>query len=276
MNVLITGISSGIGLATAKFLANRGFQVFGTMRAPDKYEELILELKKDYSNSIQIVKMDVTSDESVTLGINSVLDKIGFIDILICNAGILVYGSIEEVPMEVIKQQYDTNVFGALRTVKAVLPTMRERKTGKIILVSSLAGLLSIPFSVNYSASKYAINAITEGLKQELKPFGIKVSAVRPGDINTNIQKNTISFVPVRSPYNPINKICWQVMNDEVNNGPTPDLVAKKIYDIIKSSNPKTFYTAAGGVQSFIPYVNKIISSGLKEKLVRKFYRLDK
>jgi short-subunit dehydrogenase len=276
MNTLITGISSGIGLATARFLAGRGVQVFGTMRSLDKHQELIRELKATYGERISFIPMDITSDQSVENGVDAVLSKVNHIDCLVCNAGIAVHGSIEEVPMEAVKHQYDVNLFGTLRTIKAVLPKMRERRAGRIVLVSSVASVVAIPFAVNYSGSKYATDAIAEGLRQEMKPFGIKVSAVRPGDFRTNIRDNTIRFIPDDSPYRAWSQGAFRVMDDTITNGPSPDLVAKKIYRILNTANPKTYYTAAGGIQTLLPFLIRLANSYIKEAVVRIIYRLDR
>jgi short-subunit dehydrogenase len=276
MNALITGISSGIGLATARFLAGRGVRVFGTMRSLDKSRGLIRELQADYGERMEIIPMDITSDDSVRNGVNAVLNRVNHIDSLVCNAGISVQGSIEEVPVEVVKQLYDVNVFGTLRTIKAVLPQMRERRSGRIVLVSSLAAIAVVPFEVDYCATKYATDAITEGLRQETKPFGIKVSAVRPGDICTSIRENTIRVIPDDSPYRPWSQGACRVIDDTVTNGPSPDLVARKIYQVLNTANPKTYYTVAAGMQTFVPFLLRLANYYLKEMVIRIIFHVDK
>jgi len=274
-SVLITGASSGIGLATAKYLAGKGYRVFGTTRSLEKRAALISGIKAEFEDRIQFVEMDVTQEASVRKCIGTVLDEVDSIDNLICNAGFGIYGSVEEMPMELVFKQFDTNVFGYLRTIQAVLPSMRARRSGRIILVSSIAGIVAIPYQVHYSAGKYAIEAFTEGLRQELRGFGIKVAAVRPGDIKTDFNDVTLKNIPPDSPYRKWSQAGWNVIDKNLRNAPPPVLVAKKIYHVLKTRNPKTFYTAADFFTGLTPLLTPFMSSGLKEKVIRLFYGVD-
>jgi NAD(P)-dependent dehydrogenase (short-subunit alcohol dehydrogenase family) len=175
-SILITGASSGIGEITARHLAAQGWRVFGTSRHPRTPEN---------SDGIRFVVMDVRDEDSVQRGVREVLESSGGLDAVVCNAGMGIYGAVEDVSIEAAKSQFETNFFGILRVLRATLPGMRERGAGRIILVGSLAGRAPIPFQAHYSASKAAVDALNGALRNELNPFGIHVSLIEPGDINT-------------------------------------------------------------------------------------------
>jgi short-subunit dehydrogenase len=211
----------------------------------------------------------------VKKGVEMVLAKAGGLDVLICNAGMGIYGSIEEMPLENVRKQFEINFFGYLRTLQAVLPHFREKRSGRIVLVGSLAGILAIPFQTHYSATKYAIEGLTEGLRQELHGFGIKVSAVRPGDIRTNFNDATQKFLPEDSPYSKWSRPCWDIIDKNLKVAPEPKLVAKKIFKIIKTKNPQATYTAADFFSGLMPVLMPFMSSKVKEKILRIFYGVD-
>src|SRR5262245_48207794 len=162
--VLITGASSGIGQSIARLLAQKGLTVFGASRNPHAAEHV---------PAVEVLSLDVRSDESVKACVDTVLVRAGRLDILVNNAGYMLSGAVEEVTIEEAKAQFDTNFFGTMRAVKAVLSTMRQQRSGTIVNISSLAGLVSgPPFCGMYSASKFALEAYTEHLWREVKPFG--------------------------------------------------------------------------------------------------------
>jgi NAD(P)-dependent dehydrogenase (short-subunit alcohol dehydrogenase family) len=164
-SVLITGGSAGIGLAAAEYLAARGYRIFATTRSLAARREVIAAAEKKYGESLCFLEMDTTNDASVERGVSEVIQKCGRIDHLVCNAGIVIIGSIEETPISLVRAQLDVNLMGYIRTVQAVLPLMRRQGRGRIVLVSSLAAILAIPFQSPYSMSKYAVEALAEGLK---------------------------------------------------------------------------------------------------------------
>src|SRR5437660_2901591 len=169
--ILVTGASSGIGQSTARLLAERGFTVFGTARKPDSAKR----------EPFTMLALDVRSDESVRACVAQVITKSGRLDVLVNNAGYAMMGAAEETSVEEAKAQFETNFFGIVRMVNAVLPGMRAAGAGKIINISSLAGNTAIPFSAFYSASKFALEGYSESLWYEVRPFGITVSLVEPG-----------------------------------------------------------------------------------------------
>src|SRR6266480_359248 len=167
---LVTGASSGFGQATAALLTAQGFLVFGTSRAPAHNE----------ASSFELLPLDVDSEASVQTCLQTILERTGRIDLLVNNAGFAQAGAIEENSLEDARAQFETNVFGVLRMLKAVLPVMRQQGSGQIITVSSLLGVVAMPYLSLYSSSKFALEGMIEGLYHELRPFHIKVSLVEP------------------------------------------------------------------------------------------------
>lgn len=172
--VLVTGASTGIGRETARRLVAAGYRVFGTSRkgGPD-------------FDGVEHVALDVCDDASVEAAVAGVVARAGRIDVLVNNAGYLEAGAVEEVPLDRARAQLETNLFGVARMIRAVLPAMRARRSGRIVTVSSLAGLVPVPFWGWYNASKFAVEGLCETLRQEVSPFGVHVSLVEPGAIKT-------------------------------------------------------------------------------------------
>src|SRR5438445_12277089 len=179
--VLVTGASSGFGKAIAGLLAKRELEVFGTSRHPSANGSM---------PGVSMGPLDVRMDESVRAGVDTILDRTGHLDILVNNAGYVQGGAIEEVTLEQAKAQFETNFFGAVRMVKAVLPTMRKQASGPIINISSVAGLIAAPFLGCYNASKLALEGYTESLRHKLKPFHTCRPPVEPGRSKTNIARH--------------------------------------------------------------------------------------
>lgn len=197
--VLITGSSRGIGLEIALAFGRAGYHVFATMRTPTKATELSEKIKAE-SLPITMHKMNVNSDISVKACMDEILLENGPIDVLVNNAGLGLNGSIEEMPISEFKDVFETNVFGAVRCMQAVLPSMRERQSGCIINVTSISGRLTSSPLGCYSASKFALEAVSEALAQEVKPFNIRVGIIEPGIIDTDmaheIEEESVSIYP--------------------------------------------------------------------------------
>lgn len=185
-SVIITGANRGIGLQTALAFARAGYKVFATMRNPETATAL-MQIIKEESLSITIAAMDVDSDESVKKCMDAILLENGTIEVLVNNAGIERHGSIEELQMADFKSVMETNYFGVLRCTKALLPSMRKNRNGCIINVASISGKIATSPLGAYAASKYALEAVSEALAQEVKPFNIRVAIVEPGIINTQM-----------------------------------------------------------------------------------------
>lgn len=184
--VLITGATDGLGRATAIHLAERGYRVFAAGRNPEKRASLAA-LAKERSLPLEVLEMDVTSDASVDAAVSEAERRAGQIDVLVNNAGFAVIGPVEEVTLDDLRAQFETNFFGAVRVARRVLPAMRARRRGRIVNVSSIAGKFAWPLFGPYSASKFALEGISDALRLELHSFGIHVVLIEPGFIPTNM-----------------------------------------------------------------------------------------
>jgi len=264
--VLITGASSGIGQSIARLLAQKGFTVFGTSRNPQTVEPVA---------AVEVLPLDVRSDESVNVCVNTVLGRAGRLDILISNAGYMLGGAVEEATIEEAKALFETNFFGAMRIVKAVLPILRQQRSGMIIISSSLAGLVpGPPFFGIYSASKFALEAYTEHLWREVKPFGIRVSLVEPGSIKTKLTSNRQEAVERLGDYDPWRQRALDAMQRLEEKAPEPTLVAAAVLSIIESKSPRLRYKV-GKDATWIPRLRQVLPASLFDKQLRKIFDLD-
>lgn len=270
MNVFITGASSGIGAAAAILLHQKGYRVWGTIRDIQRVAALPDELK----NAVHFITMDVSDEASVSQGIETVLSEAGSIDVLINNAGFATFGSIEETPMALAHSIMETNYFGMLRVLQKVIPLMREQKRGTIINISSLAAHFVIPFQAHYSISKFAIRALTEGLRQELRPFNIRVFAIEPGDIKTRFNDVT-QFAPrTNSPYEPQLSATWKTIDANLQIAPPPEVVAKTILKAIeKGKRTRQRFTTGDFVSRQFPWISRFLPDHIREWGIRLFYR---
>jgi NAD(P)-dependent dehydrogenase (short-subunit alcohol dehydrogenase family) len=231
--VLITGSSRGIGLETALAFGRAGYQVFATLRNPDGAVELKQKIQEEVL-PISIHMMDVNSDESVKSCINEIIQKFGPIDVLVNNAGIGLNGSIEEMSISDFKATMETNFFGAVRCIQKVIPSMRERKSGCIINVTSISGRLTSSPLGCYSASKFALEAVSEALSQEVKPFNIRVGIIEPGIIDTDMAHEIEEEHP--SIY-PNSKRMADLFFASLKNPTSPTLVADQIVEFASSDS---------------------------------------
>src|ERR671911_228341 len=186
---VVTGSSTGIGFETSLLLARNGFYTYATMRDRLKADKIEKIANKE-NLPLEVLSMDVDNDDSVRNAIHKIIDEKKKIDIFVNNAGYGLFGALEDISIEEIKKQFETNLFGAIRTIKEILPTMRKQKKGIIINVSSIAGVVGIPAECIYVSTKFALEGLTESISYELQPYGIKVVLVEPGVINTNFVPN--------------------------------------------------------------------------------------
>jgi short-subunit dehydrogenase len=238
--VLITGASAGIGKETARFLAKDGYNVYGAARRTDRMEEL-------KALGISTLEMDVTNEESVIKGVQKIVSAEGRIDILINNAGFGSYGAVEDVPLHDAKYQLDVNVFGVARLIQAVLPVMRENKWGKIVNISSIGGKMATPFGGWYHASKFALEGLSDSLRNEVKPFGIDVILIEPGGIKSEwagIASDNMKKVSGNTAYKDMVDKMSRSFNATVSKNSEPILIAKLIYKAITVKKPKARYSA--------------------------------
>jgi NAD(P)-dependent dehydrogenase (short-subunit alcohol dehydrogenase family) len=264
--VLITGASSGVGQASAHLLAQHGYRVFGTSRnvnAPDD------------GSGITMIPLDVRSDDSARACVNSVAAQAGRIDILVNNAGFEMAGALEEHSMDEAKAQFETNFFGVVRMVKAVLPLMRADRRGQIINVSSLSGLAPIPFMGFYSASKFALDGFTETLRLELRPFNIHVSQIEPGFLKTTMMSHRQTTMERIPDYDPWRQRASDATRDQEEKSPGPELVAEAILEIVSSRKPRLRYLA-GSQAKKVTYLRRFLPEAAFEQGVRSTFRLDK
>jgi len=229
MRTLITGCSTGIGRATAVELTKRGHEVVATARRPETIEDL---------DVAQTLALDVTDDASVAAALGSA----GEVDVLVNNAGFGLHGPVEAVPLDEVKRLFETNVHGAVRMIQAVLPQMRERGRGVVVNVSSIAGRVTAPLGAFYSASKYALEAISEGLHYEVGHFGIRVRIVEPGGFETRFGDNRRVLGVDGPPYDELDEQWAQAsakLQDPNAEPPGPEVVAQTIADAVESDEAK-------------------------------------
>jgi NAD(P)-dependent dehydrogenase (short-subunit alcohol dehydrogenase family) len=250
---VVTGSSSGIGYETSLTLARNGFLTYATMRNLDKSENIKSVATKE-NLPIRINQLDVTNDVSVKNAVQAILSETGKIDVLVNNAGYGLNGAFEDLAMDEIKAQYETNVFGLIRITQAVLPTMRKKKSGIIVNISSGAGRFGFPGGSAYVSTKFAVEGLSESISYELEPFGIKVVIVEPGVIRTN-------FVTVvakksqdpNSPYSQImQKMATVIENMMKNSSSSPDLVANVVLNAVTNENPNLRYLAGKDVETWL------------------------
>lgn len=263
--VLITGASSGIGKAIGHYLSSKGFVVYGTSRNP----------KKAVDSGMHMLPLDVLDTISIQQAVKSIIDKEGRLDVLVNNAGMGITGPVEDTPTSEMQRVFNTNFFGALEVVKAVLPQMRNQKSGLVINVTSIAGYMGLPFRGIYSASKSAFAMTSEALSMEVKAFGIDVVTVAPGDFATNIAAGRY-HTPVfeNSVYNEKYKENLELMDTHVDSGMDPIVLAKKVFQIINSKNRKIHYKVGGFMEKFSIVLKRILPDRAYEKLLMNHYKL--
>jgi NAD(P)-dependent dehydrogenase (short-subunit alcohol dehydrogenase family) len=230
--VLITGTSKGIGLTTALTLARAGHTAYATMRNPSQAPQLAEQAAHE-NLPVKISAMDVDSDDSVRPGIEAIYKAAGAIDVLVNNAGVERNGSIEELPLSEFRAVMETNYFGALRCIKAVIPQMRQQGSGLIVNVTSVAGRVSTSPLGPYAASKFALEAVSEALAQEVKQFGIRVAIVEPGVIDTSMARGLGE--PEHNPLYPQQRRFAHFFAAVLKSPRPSNLVAEKILDIVES-----------------------------------------
>lgn len=264
--VLITGGSSGLGKSTGEYLVKKGCTVYGTSRDPDRFKNF---------DAFTLIKLDVADKTSMERAVQTIIEKEGKIDVLINNAGVGITGPVEETPEEEILKAFDINFHGPLNLIKIVLPHMRNQNNGLIINITSIAGYMGLPYRGIYSATKGALELITEAMRMEIKDFGVKMTNIAPGDFATNIASGRY-HAPVldTSPYKIPYKKCLEMMNEHVNSGDDPKLVAEMIYRVINTKKPKIHYKVGAFMQKFSIVLKRILPDRMYEKLLLNHYKL--
>lgn len=268
---IVTGSSGGIGYETALLLARNGFRTYATMRNLEK-SKTILDVAKKEKLELHTVKLDVTDEKSVNDAIKTIKSDAGRIDVLVNNAGYGLAGSLEDLSMSEIKDQYETNVFGLIRTTQAVLSTMREQKSGIIVNVSSIGGKMGMPLLSSYIGTKFAVEGLSESIAYELEPFGIKIVLIEPGVIKTSFDTGMVVSQNPKSPYYENMQKLQSSMMSVMKNGTLPGKVAQVILDAVNSPNPAMRYTA-GDDAALIAQKRKELPDSEFKKLVFEFFK---
>lgn len=305
---IVTGSSTGIGLETSLLLARNGFYTYATMRNLHKSNN-IKKIANDEGLPLEVLPLDVDSDESVLKTMREILDKEKKIDVLVNNAGYGLFGALEDLTIDEIKMQFDTNLLGAIRTMKEVLPTMRSQRNGIIINVSSIAGVVGIPAESIYASTKFALEGLTESLSYELEPFNIKLILIEPGVINSNFvpniryakqfsnnsqqvykdEKREIESLgdPVRSSINKDSRSAYSKTIDSflsnyynaMNNAPSPEEVSKVVLEAIRNCSKFPYflsrYTIGEDAKALAKIKRNSSDSELHEFITKRLLRND-
>ena len=245
---LVTGASSGIGKVTALRLAAQGYYVFGAARHTEPIEAVKVA-------GLESLELDVTSSDSIKSALETVMAHSGRLDVLVNNAGYGAYGAVEEMSLDDARKQFDVNVFGLANLTQHVLPTMRQQRSGYIVNVSSVAGRMGVPMMGWYSASKHALEAYSDALRLEVKPFGIKVVVIQPGYIKTNFQDNAAQVSEGKEQldaYRGLNTAFRDFQRGNNDSGADPYAVASVIEKAITSDNPSARYAAPFSAKSYL------------------------
>lgn len=262
---VVTGSSTGIGYETSLILSRNGFLTYATMRNLNKSENIKSVASKE-NLPIQIKQLDVTDDISVKNAIQAISSEAGRIDVIVNNAGYGLNGAFEDLAIDEIKAQYETNVFGLIRTTQAVLPIMRRQRSGTIVNISSGAGRFGFPSSSAYVSTKFAVEGMSESMSYELEPFGIRVVIVEPGVIRTNFLDGVVVAKKSKDPNSPYSQMMQKVttgFEEMMKNASSPDVVAKVVLNAIRDKNPNLRYLAGSDVEKWLGGNRKVADEEL-------------
>ena len=264
--ILITGASSGIGKICAEHLADNGFIVYGTSRK-----------EMSGKKSFHPLQMDVTDMESIKKGVSGIINDQGKIDIVINNAGVGIAGALELATMDEARLQMETNFMGTANVCSAVIPYLKQRPDAKIINISSVGGIMGIPFQGLYSASKFAVEGYSETLRMELNQFGIKVVLIEPGDFNTGFTYNRrLSEKTIIHPdYKDAFNRAIEIINEDELNGADPERIARLVRKIIMKKNPGFRYVTGHLSQVLLAYLKKIMPVNWYQSIMRSHYQIN-
>jgi NAD(P)-dependent dehydrogenase (short-subunit alcohol dehydrogenase family) len=262
--VLVTGVSSGIGEVTARTLVREGWRVFGTVRSPTS------EVPPD----VERVVMDVRDDASVEAGVASVLARAGRIDGLVNNAGTTVSGAIEETDTAQAQALFDVNFFGVVRVTRAVLPAMRERRAGRIIIVSSVLGFLPAPFMGFYAASKHALEGYSESLDHEVRTMGVRAVLIEPAFMKTKLGKNAGRAARAIGDYGAAAQRVSASVEEHLARGGEPSIVAAAVASALRAPNPRLRYPVGKG-SGLLAFMRSVAPEGLFDRTLRREFDLD-
>ncbi len=293
--VLITGATDGLGKAAALLLAERGYRVFAAGRSAEKRAQLDA-LAREKKLPLETLELDVCDDASVKAAVSTALGKAGAIDVLVNNAGLVYGGAVEDLWMEDWRRQFETNFFGVIRVTQAILPHMRERRKGRILMMSSVSGFVTPPtqgaYSASklvtpptqgaYSASKHAIEALANALRHELYPFGIETILIEPGYIVTNIQQTAMDLArayqeKIKSgPYAKIYATYWaNAKSTRAQSKTTPEDCARIMLKAIEAPRPKARYCVTPLARS-VKWAKRLLTDSAVDRIMRRRYGISR
>lgn len=262
--ILITGASTGLGETIATYLTSKNYVVYGTSRS-------IEHLAKSFNT----LDMDVCDEESIQRTVQQIIEKEGRIDVLINNAGLAIAGPVEALPISEVQRVFDTNVLGTLRTTQAVLPFMRQKRSGLIINISSIAAEAGLPFRGGYCASKAAVDRLTEALRLEVASFGIQACYVQPGGTKTDINKNRLRVsLPADSVYKDAFDRTYDLIDESVSQGVDAELFGPLIEKIIASPQVERLYRLGKPLEKFSVLLKRLLPTSVYERMVRNHYKM--
>ena len=272
---LVTGSSSGMGFATAIILARAGIHTYASMRHLKK-SKTITELASAENLSLQVVQLDVNDKKSVKEAITKIVTEKERIDVLVNNAGYGLFGFLEDISIEEMKAQFETNFFGVIRVTQLVLPIMRKQKSGTIVNVSSVGGRIGLPVLSAYHSTKFALEGLSESMSYELQPFGIRVVIIEPGVIRTNIMNSSIIAKKAQDPKSPYFSLIQKVENNfklmMENESSPPEEVAKVILGVVTSENPQLRYTVGNDAATMIQARASMSDNQFKKMIMQNFF----
>lgn len=258
-NILVTGASSGLGLLIANELHRKGFNVIGTSRNPEKIKSTV---------PFKMIALNLDSDNSITTLPKRLFKEIDKLDILINNAGFLVTGIAEEIPIELGRKQFETNFWGTIKVTNAILPFFRNQKFGKIITVGSITGLVAFPNTSYYASSKHALEGYFKALRYELTEFNIRVAMIEPGSFRTNIMENSSTTLNRIEDYNSLRTKSEKYADLIVEQGEDPKMVASKVLKVVETENPRFRNLVGKGLSVLVTLQH--FAYGILEKNVLK------
>jgi short-subunit dehydrogenase len=260
---LVSGASAGIGMETAKWLSENNYIVYGAARRIERMKDLV-------KLGIKVIPMDVTNDDSMVAGVNEIIKNEGRIDVLVNNAGFGLYGAVEEVSMKEARYQLEVNVIGLARLTQLIIPYMRSQQSGKIVNITSIGGKITTPMGTWYHASKFAVEALSDGMRMELKPFGIDVIVIEPGGVKSewsDIAMENLMKSSGNGPYKNTAEKLYSLGKKFENRNAEPSVIAALILKAITAQRPKTRYHA-GFMAGPVLMARKILSDKQFDKII--------
>ncbi len=258
---VVTGASKGIGKSLAILLQQAKYHVIGTSRHPELLQE------EEKIPGVEYFALDLLNKQSI----DGFLSKISEIDLLINNAGSSQIGPIEDIPFEKVEEYFSMSLLAVIQITQALIPLMREQKSGKIVTITSMASRSPVPFSTFYAAAKVALNIFTRGLRSELKPYGITAVAVAPGPVHTDITQDR--QISPNSPYSDEMKAAQTVRDHSIQSGVSPDYIAQRVIKILQKKHPRPYYPI-GRAARIINFLMRHLPEKWAEKLVWKKYHI--